>query len=90
MKPPRTFGWQSFRRVGGRTIQTREIVLAASKAAAARAAGVNAPSKLFNLTETHNLVEVALALARPGTIFWAPMSTGYRAEDYTAAAPFTP
>jgi hypothetical protein len=55
---------------GGR--QTQEIVAASSMAAAARAAGVQRPRQLDNLTETSNDSDVAQAMSEPGTVFWRP------------------
>jgi len=79
----RVYGWQGHRREcppapnGGR--QTREIVAAATKAAAARAAGALSPAgradprQMWNLCEAGNARELATARAEPGCVFWAPM-----------------
>lgn len=66
MAEMRVWGWLGFR--GAR--QTREVVAAPSKAAAARAAGERDPRRLFCLGETRNAEEVRLATSRPGVVFW--------------------
>ena len=52
--------------------QTREIVAATSKAAAARAAGVARAGQLWNLSETANDECIEIAMREPGRIFWKP------------------
>jgi len=73
----KVYGWQGHRSEcppaanGGQ--QTREIVAAPSKAAAARAAGKKDPRSLFNFDETGNQHEIEIAMAEPGTVFWRPL-----------------
>lgn len=50
--------------------QSRDICAAHSKAECARIAGVRGPWQLWNLAETGNPEEVALAMAKPGVIFY--------------------
>jgi hypothetical protein len=79
----KVYGWQSFRNeCKGPHHQTREIVAARSKAEAARLAGYKHPARMFNLCETGNEREIAVAMTRPGVVFWAPISS--RAQ-YVAA-----
>ena len=65
------WGWQGHRygRDGG---PTREIMVAKSKAAVARAAGVNRPAQLFNLSTTGNDMDINTAMTEPGVVFWRP------------------
>lgn len=80
--PLTVWGWNSFRQeANGSHHQTREIVAAPSKAAAARAAEVKDPRKLDNLCATGNAVEIHLAMAHPGVVFWASIS-GPRASHH--------
>lgn len=60
--------------------QTRKIVAATSKAAAARAAGYDRPAQMFNLTETSNREEIALCLSRPGIVFYTRNFSSGRAD----------
>jgi hypothetical protein len=52
--------------------QTREFCAARSMAEVKRIGG-GRPSDYFNLGETGNEREIALALAQPGVIFWRPI-----------------
>jgi hypothetical protein len=71
----KVYGWQSMRyECKGPHRQTREIVAAKSKAEVARIVGVKSPQALFNLGETHNALELSVALANPGVVFWAPIN----------------
>ncbi len=63
--------------------QTREIVAATSKKAVKLLIGDKAP--LSEITETGNAVEIAAAMSRPGTIFWTPVDSRFKA--YEAASP---
>jgi len=70
----RVYGWIGFRsECQTNSRQTREIVAASSRAAAARIAGARSPRQLFNLSETGNADELATALAEPGAVFWQPL-----------------
>lgn len=72
----KVYGWQGMRHESpGTHRQTREIVAARSKAEVARIAGVKGPNALFNLGETGNAAEIAVATGKPGTIFWRPIDT---------------
>lgn len=68
----KVFGWRGWRteakaaRNGSN--QTREIVAARSKAAAARAAGMT--PRDMEPVQTANMEEMLVALAKPGTVFW--------------------
>lgn len=73
----KVYGWQGSRPHVG---QTREIVAARSKAAAARAAGYDDPRQMFNLTDTGNIQEINVAHRNPGTVFWTPINTWVRSE----------
>lgn len=65
------YGWEGWRpNLGLRRSQTREIVAAPSKAAAARAAGFDRPAQMFNLSDTGNAREIAVACAAPGVVFY--------------------
>lgn len=66
--------------------QTRELVAAPSKAAAARAAGVSSPAKLHNLYRTPQPVEQALARSKPGVVFWQPINQS-PSDPYFEAPP---
>lgn len=82
----KVYGWSAFRReAAGPHHQTREIVAAASKAAAARAAGYKRPAQMNNLCETGNAQEIEIATAQPGTVFWRSISMrdAYRAAGGT-------
>ena len=60
LKDPRVRPWHR---------QQRAIVAATSQKEAARIAGADRPSQLFNLSETGNDIELSVALAEPGVIF---------------------
>lgn len=88
-KALKTYGWQGNRFEcppapnGGQ--QTREIVAATSAAAAARAAGLQRASQLWNLGVTGNADEIALAQASPGTVYWQPLVSGRPSTGWTEA-----
>lgn len=70
-KKLKVYGWSGFRsEAPGYHHQTREIVAATSKAEVARIVGDKSPRKLVNLSETRNPKEVAVAMSRPGVVFW--------------------
>ncbi|MBW2672481.1 MAG: hypothetical protein JRD89_03575 [Deltaproteobacteria bacterium] len=69
----RVFSWQGWRLEARGHHQTREIVAAKSKAAAARAVGETDARRLFNLGETYNAEELKQALSEPGVGFWRPL-----------------
>ncbi len=79
-RPLKVYGWQSFR--NDRRIehnghwQTREICAAFSKAEVARIVGVKSVSALHNICETGNDKEVALATAKPHTVFFTAITRG--------------
>lgn len=75
MKTLRVYGWSDFRD----SVQTREIVAATSRAAAARVTH-RLPYQLFNLCETANNEERRIALATPGVIHWCPLDESYRSN----------
>ena len=64
------YGWQSQRS----SDQTREIVAAPSRAAAARLAGYQRPDQMFNLGETGNSQEIEIATSKPGIVFWTSLN----------------
>ena len=70
----KVYGWISTRRdCEGPHHQTREIVCAPSRAAAARAAGIKSPRQLWNLCETGNEEEIRVATGAPRKVFWRPL-----------------
>ena len=77
----KVYGWLGYRSVG----QTREVVAAKSKAAAARDAGEKDTQKLFNLCETGDSEELATASAEPGIVFWHPLDQLQRDREWTKA-----
>jgi len=72
----KVYGWSSFRR----GVQTREIVAAHSQEEAARCAGEKGPWRLWNLCETANGAELALAHSSPLTVFWQPLSDSFHGK----------
>lgn len=87
----KVYGWQAHRSECKVVhSQTREIVAATSKTEVARIVGVKSPSYLWNLGETGNTAEVAIAMADPGVVFWkpidAPAGDFTRSEGQTCAA----
>lgn len=72
----RVYGWTDMRQecpqAPNGNKQTREIVCAKSKAAAARAAGLKRPPE--SMCETGNVIEVRVASLEPGVVFWAPLT----------------
>lgn len=70
----RTYGWTAYYLAGVEKAQFnhsfRCIVATTSKAEVARLANVSGPNRLWNLSVTTSPVEVATAMARPGTIFY--------------------
>lgn len=70
----KVYGWSSFRpECRSRSHQTREIVAAASRASAARTAGITSRGELAEMCETQDGEELGLALADPGVVFWHPL-----------------
>ena len=55
--------------------QTRELCAAHSKAELARIVGVKSSHspELWNLSETGNDGDIAIAMAEPGVVFWRPL-----------------
>lgn len=80
----KVFSWIGHRNEAGPRLQTHEIVAAPSKAAAARAAGERDPRRLFNLGETGNAADIAIATAEPGVVFWRPLDAR-STNDYRRA-----
>jgi hypothetical protein len=81
------YGWQSFRSEAGKIArgghtQTKEIVAAKSKAAAARAAGYDNPRQMFNLHETGNDADIAMAMSHPGDVIWTPLDDPEKARRW--------
>lgn len=76
---PRVYGWRGRRPEAWRPkndgAQTREVMLAASKAAVRKALGAfKVPTR--EIAETKNEEEVAAALAKPGVVLWQPIGNG--------------
>ncbi len=72
----KVFGWIGFRTVPGlerMNPQTRELMAAPSKAAVARALGGARQSDFMNLGETHNAMEINVAMQSVGEVFWIPL-----------------
>jgi hypothetical protein len=85
-RPLHVFAWQHHRAGVG---QTREVMAAPSKAAVARALGLRRPTQVFNLCETRNAQEIAVAHAHAGKI----LSRGIYARadaPWTVIEPVTP
>ena len=76
-RPVRVFGWQGWRQecpaARNGSHATREICAAKSMAEVARRTGKQRAAQLFNLTETRNAVETAIAMNEPGIVFWSPL-----------------
>lgn len=66
--------------------QTREVVAAPSRAAAARIAGITSRTEIAEIVETRNDAECNLALSSPGEIFWHPLDLPHQWHS-TAAHP---
>jgi hypothetical protein len=82
----KVYAWVGHRtEAGAPHYQTHEIVAAPSKAAAARAAGERDPRRLFNLGETGNAADIAVATREPGVVFWRPIDAR-ESNDYRRAA----
>lgn len=75
------YGWTGFRHDAGTRLQTREILAATSIAAVRRIAGITAADWRWSGCETGNAIEVTIATARPGVVFWKPLD--FRSEDGT-------
>ena len=78
MKPLQVWGCTKHGRRGYTPInswdrQTREIVAARSRAAAARAFGMEDRHLKDYGNVTSNAIECAVALAEPGVVFWRPL-----------------
>lgn len=70
----KVYGWSSFRpECRSNSHQTREIIAAASRASAARSAGITLRSAIVEMVETGNDEELRRALAEPGVVFWHPL-----------------
>ena len=81
MRKLRVYGWVGSRREAGPQLQTREICAARSQVEVARIAGqAGKPWRLWNLCETRNEEEVAVATASPGIIFWVPSVEQFRSN----------
>ncbi len=87
MRAIKVYRWQSFRsECPAHHRQTQEVVAARSKAEAASLAGFDRPSQMFNLGETGNTTQIAVAMQSPGTVYWAPINNrSSKVEDWTAA-----
>lgn len=69
----KVYGWSAFYIRGAEkqfNQSFRCIVAATSQADAARLAGKEKPRDLWQLTETGNAGEIALATTKPGTVFF--------------------
>lgn len=77
----KVYGWRGYRSecppAANGNKQTREICAAPTKTAALRAAGTR-PSAGDFTGETGNEKEIALAIANPGVVLWAPIDGAYR------------
>lgn len=72
----KVYGWVGHRYEAGNTHnQTREIVAARSMAEAARLSGHRSPRQMWNLSETGNAVEIAVAMNHQtrGCVCWKPL-----------------
>lgn len=71
----KVFGWTGARRglVPGHG-QTREIIAAKSAAEARRIAGISPYTWRNSADETGNAEELAVALGKPGVVFWQPLN----------------
>lgn len=86
----KVYGWQGHRlECQTHHRQTREIVAAKSKAAAARAAGYDRPAQMFNLCETGNRQEIETAMSKPGVVMWRPLDDRVGAFVEAAELPET-
>jgi len=66
----KVYGWDYFRVIDGRRVQTREIVAAYSVAEVLRLAGVTRSDYYHQGCVTQNEDELALALSAPGRVFY--------------------
>lgn len=74
MRPLRVYGWTGTDyRLRTTHNQSRCIVAAHSKAEAARLAGYDRPSQMFNLCETGNDREIAEAVQESGVVIVRPI-----------------
>jgi len=72
----KVYRWQSFRHECPAALngskQTEELVAARSMAEVKRRFR-RVPGDLFNLGETGNKEQIAVAMAEPGVVFWKPI-----------------
>jgi hypothetical protein len=87
----KVYTWQGHRReCPTHHRQTREIVAATSKKAAAAAVG-ETPGRLFNLHETRHEGSVTKAMSQPGVVFWQSLDLhGAAADAWTTVIPKEP
>jgi hypothetical protein len=73
----KVYGWTGYRLecppAPNGNHQTREVVAAASMAAAARAAGERSPRQM-DMCESGNDEDIAQAMSKPGVVFWRPLN----------------
>mgnify|MGYP007069486498 CR=1 FL=1 len=75
MRALKVYRWQSFRtECPTYHRQTKEVVAARSKAEAARLAGFDRPSQMFNFAEACSDLEIKVAMQSPGTVYWTPIN----------------
>lgn len=93
MRSLKVYGWIGYRRETKRG-QSREIVAAKSMSEAARCAGYGSARQMWNLCETGNALEIAIATSKPGTVFWCELDGSHNlyidAGTGTPAAPHQP
>jgi hypothetical protein len=87
MRALKVYRWQSFRiECPTNHRQTKEVVAARSKTEAARLAGFDRPSQMFNLAEACSDLEIKVAMQSPGTVYWTPIDNyNNEVKDWIAA-----
>jgi len=81
----KVWGFSDFRIYKGEQVQTREVVAVRSVAELVRLTGMGRSTINNYAAETGNETEVAVAMSKPGTIFWRPLNE-HRAEFVEAEA----
>jgi hypothetical protein len=71
----KVYGWTSFHRTGG---QVRKIIAATSWTEASRLSGCRMSELRFCGSITGNDQEIALATAKPGTLFYVPINEPFK------------
>ena len=83
MSELKVYRWQGLRRGTGRGVCTNEICAAHSKAELSRITGQSI-AHLFNLGECINEKDIAVAMSKPGVVFWTP-ADGRAIREYQEA-----